>query len=112
MQPSEMTNEELSKALMSRVPLDSNNHDDIREASARLRTFTLLSKAHQRLANDSVDYESNLLKKFKIAEDALEEITTGSFAHKDGDKPIVQVIIDIASKALFEIREKGGNNGK
>ena len=87
MKASEMTNEELEKALMSRVPLDSNNYDDIREASARLR-------------------------KLKIAEDALEEITTGSFAHKDGDKPIVQVIIDIASKALFEIREKGANNGK
>ena len=87
MKASEMTNEELEKALMSRVPLDSNNYDDIREASARLR-------------------------KLKIAEDALEEITTGSFANKDGDKPIVQVIIDIASKALFEIREKGANNGK
>ena len=34
MKASEMTNEELAKELMSRVPLDSNRHDDIREAAA------------------------------------------------------------------------------
>ena len=34
MKASEMTNEELVKELMSRVPLDSNRHDDIREAAA------------------------------------------------------------------------------
>lgn len=49
MKASDMTNEELVKALMRRVPLDSNNYDDIREASARLR-------------------------KLKVAEDALEKI--------------------------------------
>lgn len=32
MKASEMTNEELAKELTSRVPLDSNRHDDIREA--------------------------------------------------------------------------------
>lgn len=37
MKPNEMTNEELAKELMSRVPLDSNTHDDIREAVLRLR---------------------------------------------------------------------------
>lgn len=37
MKASEMTNEELAKALMSRVPLDSDIHDDLREASARLQ---------------------------------------------------------------------------
>ena len=115
MKASEMTNEELATTIDHRVAEAAPNWDfapTLREAAGRLRTFTLLSKAHQRLANDSVDYESNLLKKLKVAEVALEEITTGSFAHKDGDKPIVQVIIDIASKALFEIREKGANNGK
>ena len=119
MKASKMTNERIAEELIATIShlsdaaMACTDADDIlREAAARLRTFTLLSKAHQRLANDSVDYESNLLKKLKVAEVALEEITTGSFAHKDGDKPIVQVIIDIASKALFEIREKGANNGK
>ena len=37
MKASEMTNEELAKALMSRVPLDSDRHDDLREAAARLQ---------------------------------------------------------------------------
>ena len=32
MKASEMTNEELAKALMSRVPLDSDRHDDLRDA--------------------------------------------------------------------------------
>lgn len=118
MQPSEMTNEELAKALMSRVPLDSNNHDDIREASARLRTFTLLSKAHQRLANDSVDYESNLLKKLKIAEDALEKIDNmcdGDMCkyfekthHCSACRYLDKCQTGVAHAALYEIRGKGG----
>ena len=48
-----------------------------------------------------------LRSKLKVADDSLEKITTGCFSHKDGDKPIVQVIIDIASNALFAIREEG-----
>ena len=106
MQPSEMTNEELAKALMRRVPLDSNNHDDIREASARLRTFTLLSKAHQRLANDSVDYESNLLKKLKIAEDALEKCINYNNSWE------LEAAKENAKNALHAIHGKGENNGK
>ena len=106
MQPSEMTNEELAKALMRRVPLDSNNHDDIREASARLRTFTLLSKAHQRLANDSVDYESNLLKKLKIAEDALEKCVNYNNSWE------LEAAKENAKNALHAIHGKGENNGK
>ena len=47
MKASEMTNEELAKALMSRVPLDSNNHDDIREASARLRKQDIIVAAQK-----------------------------------------------------------------
>lgn len=50
---------------------------------------------------------ADLRRRLKVAEDALEKITTGSLSHKDGDKPIVQVIIDIASNALFAIREEG-----
>ena len=102
-----MTNEELAKALMRRVPLDSNNHDDIREASARLRTFTLLSKAHQRLANDSVDYESNLLKKLKIAEDALEKCVNYNNSLE------LEAAEENAKNALAAIRWKEeANNGK
>ena len=107
MKPSEMTNEELSKALMRRVPLDSNNHDDIREASARLRTFTLLSKAHRRLANDSVDYESNLLKKLKIAEDALEKCVNYNNSWE------LEAAKENAKNVLAVIRWKEeANNGK
>ena len=62
---------------------------------------------HQQLANWLKELVV-LRSKLKVAEDALEKITTGSFGHKDGDKPIVQVIIDIASNALFAIREEGG----
>ena len=102
-----MTNEELAKALMRRVPLDSNNHDDIREASARLRTFTLLSKAHQRLANDSVDYESNLLKKLKIAEDALEKCVNYNNSWE------LEAAEENAKNVLAAIRWKEeANNGK
>ena len=45
MKASEMTNEELAKALMSRVPLDSDSHDDIREASARLCKQDIIAAA-------------------------------------------------------------------
>ena len=36
MKASEMTNDELANRLLSRVPLDSSSHDDMREAAARL----------------------------------------------------------------------------
>ena len=62
---------------------------------------------HQQLANWLKELVV-LRSKLKVAEDELEKITTGCFSHKDGDKPIVQVIIDIASNALFKIREEGG----
>ena len=63
MKASEMTNEELAKELMSRVPLDSNRHDDIREAAARLRNVTV------RTDNSAVIAE--LQRRLKVAEDAL-----------------------------------------
>ena len=71
MQPSEMTNEELAD-LLTDVIGGGIFAEFYAEAAERLRTLTLLSKAHQRLANDIVDYESNLSRKLKIAEDALE----------------------------------------
>ena len=45
MKVSDMTNEELTMALMRRVPLDSNNYDDIREAAARLRKLKIAEDA-------------------------------------------------------------------
>lgn len=42
-----MNNKELAKALMSRVPLDSNNHDDIREAAARLCKLDIIVAAQK-----------------------------------------------------------------
>ena len=45
MKASEMTNEELAKELMSRVPLDSDRHDDLREAAARLRNLGEIGEA-------------------------------------------------------------------
>ena len=54
--PSEMTNDELALELMSRVPLDSSRHDDIREAAFRLkRQVTLdadLRSDHKREVDD------------------------------------------------------------
>lgn len=54
--PSEMTNDELALELMSRVPLDSNRHDDIREAAFRLKKQVTLDadllSAHKREVDD------------------------------------------------------------
>lgn len=63
MKTSEMTNEELANELMSRVPLDSNSHDDLREAAARLRKVTV------RTDNSAVIAE--LQRRLKVADDAL-----------------------------------------
>lgn len=76
MKASEMTNEQLAKDLDGyATETDAKGWPTysatLREAAARLRTLTLLSKAHQRLANDSVDYEANILNKLKVVEDAL-----------------------------------------
>lgn len=79
------------------------------EEILNLKERTMESKIYtaQQLANWLKELVV-LRSKLKVAEDALEKITTGCFSHKDGDKPIVQVIIDIASNALFAIREEGG----
>lgn len=50
MKASEMTNVELAKTLMSRVPLDSDRHDDLREAAARLRNLGEIGEAVGRQA--------------------------------------------------------------
>ena len=63
MKASEMTNEELSKALMSRVPLDSNNYDDIREASARLRKLKIAEDALEKCVNYNNSWELEAAKK-------------------------------------------------
>ena len=86
--------------------LEDNPSEYASEAAARLRTFTLLSKAHQRLANDSVDYESNLLKKLKIAEDALEKCVNYNNSWE------LEAAKENAKNALHAIHGKGENNGK
>lgn len=83
MKASDMTNEELAKALMSRVPLDSNNHDDIREASARLR-------------------------KLKIAEDALTELQTRLVSSVYDGTINPYEALEITERAIAAISEKGG----
>ena len=120
MNVSEKTNEELAKNIEQFAAIKDCNCDVclmFREAAARLRTFTLLSKAHQRLANDSVDNESNILSKLKVAEDALKwcleqanEIGAASLGK------IEQVALSMSmagcvkrcERALAAIREEGG----
>ena len=75
------------------------------------RAIQLMIKYGSELEQLHHQYNDALLTELRgagIDEDALEKITTGDFSHKDGDKPIVQVIIDIARNALFAIREEGG----
>lgn len=123
MKASEMENEELAAwveriASACNVGLLDGYRDYLREAAARLRK----TDADIAFANACADETSDdcnaalvaskgdvddLRRRLRVAEDALEKITTGSFVHKDGDKPIVQVIIDIASNALSAIREEG-----
>lgn len=97
-----MANENETVAdIVKRVRRDCNSYP-LRTATAEmLKLVRDMDAAHQRAV-------AELKRRLKVAEDALEKITTGCFSHKDGDKPIVQVIIDIASKALFAIREEGG----
>lgn len=80
----DMTNEELAKALMCRVP---NNYDDIREASARL-------------------------EKLKVAEDALTELQTRLISSVYDGTMNPYEALEITERAIAAIREKGANNGK
>ena len=60
MKASEMTNEELAKALMSRVPLDSDRHDDLREAAARLRLKQQSDNYAAALCRQEVEYKRDM----------------------------------------------------
>lgn len=76
MKASDMTNEELAKALMRRVPLDSNNYDDIREASARLRRLKIAEDALDKVykcIDNRYGVDASMLAKNIIA-DALAAI--------------------------------------
>ena len=118
MQPSEMTNEELSKALMSRVPLDSNNHDDIREAAARLRKIDTYCAVNERQDIDNAKLRADL----KVAEDALGKIDNmcdgdmckffDNTHHCSACRYLGGCQTGVAHAALAVIRGKGGNNGK
>lgn len=63
----ELSNEELAKAIMSRVPLDSNNHDDIRAAASRLRKIDTFISVNEQQDKDNTE----LRRLLKLAEDAL-----------------------------------------
>lgn len=107
MKASEMTDEELANECES-VAASMEKYGGkgcgtkLREAAARLLNQGKIIK----MAHVQTRIAAKLHRRLKVAEDALEKITTGCFSHKDGDKPIVQVIIDIASNALFAIREE------
>lgn len=102
MKISEMTNDELADYIVNVIG-GGIFKEYYAEAAARLRNQGKIIK----MAHVETRIAAGLRRRLKVAEDALEKITTGSFNHKDGDKPIVQVIIDIASNALFAIREEG-----
>ena len=110
MKISEMTNDELADYIVNVIG-GGIFKEYYAEAAARLRKFdiTLIAQKAKSAAEGYAHGREEVanLRRLKVAEDALEKITTGSFSHKDGDKPIVQVIIDIASNALFAIREEG-----
>ena len=105
MKASEMTNEELAKELMSRVPLDSDRHDDIREAAARLRKRIEFTPE---MATEMCRRESDLLAKLKVAEDALVKLQDRlvSSVHDGTIDP--HAALEIAERALATIREEGG----
>ena len=111
MKISEMTNDELADYIVNVIG-GGIFKEYYAEAAERLRNQCIIIPA-QRAKGAVEGYAhgceevADLRRRLKVAEDALEKITTGSFSHKDGDKPIVQVIIDIASNALFAIREEG-----
>ena len=112
MKVSEMTNEELADYIVNVIG-GGIFKEYYAEAAARLRKFDITIVAQKAKAAaegyaHGCEEVADLRRRLKVVEDALEKITTGSFNHKNGDKPIVQVIIDIASNALFAIREEGG----
>ena len=111
MKISEMTNDELADYIVNVIG-GGIFKEYYAEAAARLRKFDITIVAQKAKAAaegyaHGCEEVADLRRRLKVAEDALEKITTGSLSHKDGDKPIVQVIIDIASNALFAIREEG-----
>ena len=109
MKPSEMTNDELAKALMLRVPLDSNNHDDIREAAARLRKTCAKNYKFDSLEELlSVERRNNtdLRRRLKVAEDALDKVYKCIDNRYGVDASLLAK--NIIADALAAIREEGG----
>ena len=118
MKASEMTNEELAKQLMSRVPLDSDRHDDLREAAARLRKIDTYCAVNERQDIDNAKLRANL----KVAEDALEKIDNmcdGDMCkffddthHCSACRYLDECQTGVAHAALDAIRGEGDNNEK
>ena len=109
----EMTNEELAVYFFNAAEGGTTLFMRcLRDAATRLRDLKPCNKnfkcdSLEELLTAEKRKTADLRRRMKVAEDALEKITTGSFSHKAGDKPIVQVIIDIARDAFFEVREEG-----
>lgn len=102
MKASEMTNEELAKELLSRVPLDSNSHDDLREAAKRLRAFSALTTR-----TDNSEVIAELERRLKVAEDALAELQTRCVASVHDGTIDPYEALKIAEDALAAIRGEG-----
>ena len=113
MKASEMTNEELAKALMSRVPLDSDSHDDIREASARLRKQDIIVAA-QKAKGAAEGYATgcervaDLSRRLKVAEKALQNLQERLVSSVYDGTLNPHEALEIAENALSAIREEWG----
>ena len=111
MKASEMTNEELAKALMSRVPLDSDRHDDLREAAARLRLKQQSDNYAAALCRQEVEYKREICdfrSRLKVAEDALRKLQERLVASVYNGTIDPHEALKIAEDAIAAIREEGG----
>lgn len=132
MKASEMTNEDLARELMSRVPLDSTSHDDLREAAVRLRKQCdckncEIARSEMRFRKERSAFETKcredykkqgevmaetakqnveLQRRLKVAEDALD--SAWMYADKLPHQwPLPKMVRDRMKNALAAIR-----NGK
>ena len=111
MKASEMTNEELAKALMSRIPLDSDRHDDLREAAARLRLKQQPDNYAAELCRQGVEYKREICdfrRRLKVAEDALRKLQECLVASVYSGTIDPHEALKIAEDAIAAMLEEGG----
>ena len=113
MKASEMTNVELAKALMSRVPLDSDRHDDLREASARLCKQDIIVAARKARGAakgyaHGCEGVAGLRRRLKVAEDALKNLQERLVSSVYDGKIDPYEALKIAEDAIAAISEEGG----